>query len=168
MTGSYRLGSGNDTLTPSSGIDTVVFESTGSANGVDEIENFKIGSGGDVLKVSEFLDVPGLSNLASVVNLDTGSGATTWANGDVLIMVGSGLSTPTAIEAAFTGQFTTNVRGKAVIITADVVGDASVWYLVNQDDITNVSATEITKVATLENLANLGISGYAFTSANFV
>lgn len=167
VTGSYRLGGGNDTLTLGSGVDTVVFESTGSANGVDEIENFKIGTGGDILKVTEFLNVPQLAKLANVVNLDTGSGASTWGNGDVLIMVGSGLSTPTAIEAAFTGQFTTNVRGKAVIITADVIGDASVWYLVNQDDINDIAVSEITKVATLENLANFGMSGFAFTSANF-
>jgi len=139
VTGSYRLGGGN----------------------------FKSGTGGDILKVTEFLNVPQLAKLANVVNLDTGSGASTWGNGDVLIMVGSGLSTPTAIEAAFTGQFTTNVRGKAVIITADVIGDASVWYLVNQDDINDIAASEITKVATLENLANFGMSGFAFTSANF-
>ena len=167
VTGSYRLGSGNDTLTLGSGVDNVVFESTGSANGVDEIENFKIGTGGDILKVTEFLNAPQLANLANVVNLDTGSGASTWGNGDVLIMVGSGLSTPTAIEAAFTGQFTTNARGKAVIITADVIGDASVWYLVNQDNINDIAVSEITKVATLEDLANFGMSGFAFTSANF-
>jgi len=168
VTGSYRLGSGNDTLTLASGIDTVVFESTGSGNGVDYIENFKIGTGGDKLNVSEFLNVPQVGNLANVVNLDTGSGATTWANGDILIMVGSGLSTAADIEAAFTGQFTTNARGKALIITADVIGDASVWYLVNQDDVNDIAVSEITKVATLEDLSNFGISGYAFTSANFV
>jgi hypothetical protein len=167
-TGSYQMGSGNDTLILGSGIDTIIFEETPSSNGVDYIDGFRIGTGGDVLDFGEFLNNPQLDKLASVVNLDTGSGATTWANGDVLIMVGSGLSTSADIEAAFTGQFTTNARGKAVIITSDVIGDATVWYLVNQDDVTNISSTEITKVATLEDISNLAMSGYAFTSANFI
>ena len=54
-----------------------------------------------------------------------------------------------------------------VVISADIVGDASIWYVVNQTGPTVVDSTEVTLVGTLTGIHNLGLSGYGFATANF-
>jgi len=54
---------------------------------------------------------------------------------------------------------------KAVVITADIIGDASIWYLLNQTDVTNITADEFTLVGTLEGINNIQLVG--FTAYNF-
>jgi len=158
-------GAGNDTISLGSATgNRVVF---GANNGLDTIKNLKIGAGGDILDFSAFLNKTGATHLAAV---QEGAGkAAAWSNGDVLILAGAGLDTPAAVAASFNaGDFApATANGKAVVITSDIVGDAKVWYLVNQVPAATISASEITQVATLVGINNLGLSGYGFVAANF-
>ena len=53
------------------------------------------------------------------------------------------------------------------MITADIIGDAKIWYIVNQTNTSTVEASEITLVGTLKDINNLGLTGYGFAASNF-
>lgn len=160
-------GKGNDTLTLGSAVNRVKFAVSASDNGVDVIKNLKIGTGGDVLDFSAFLNKTGTTHIAAVTEGAVAGAA--WANGDVLVLAGPGLDTAAAVAASFNaGDFAAATsNGKAVVITSDIVGDAKVWYVVNQAPNGNVAESEVTQVATLVGVNNLGLSGYGFVAANF-
>ena len=116
------------------------------ANGVDTITNFTIGKGGDVLNFSAFLNKTGTTKIAAVNAAATTPKA--WANGDV--PGGTGQRPrhhkncrPVRCRQSFHGP---TVASKMVIITADIIGDASVWYVINQLDVNNITPDEIVLV----------------------
>ena len=162
---SIRGAGGNDTLTGGSGADTFVFEKTAAENGLDTIKGFVAG-GSDILDLSPFLDVTGTSAIAAVD--EAGTDAVEWSNGDVIVVIGDGLTTAASIAALFGAGLAFAApagRGKAVVVATDIVGDAGVWYLVNQSDIGNVTADELTQVASLVGVNNLEL--VPFIAANF-
>ncbi len=158
-------GKGNDTIVCGSSTDTLVFSSTADGNGVDTLSGFTIGKGGDVLKFSAFLNKTGIANIAT--QSATSSAAKAWNNGDVLVIQGHSLDATVlaGIFGAGKAFAAPTAARKAVLITADIVGDASVWFLTNQTDPTAITSNEITLVGTLKNINNLELVG--FDSSNF-
>ncbi len=156
---------GDDILTANKGVDKFIFEATAQENGVDTIYDFTIGAGGDILDFSKFLNLTGKKNIAAVSALSTA--AKKWLNGDVLVASGTGLMTPNDIASLFGAgkafAAPTDVA-KAVLITADVVGDATVWYIVNQSSPTSIESSEVFKVATLVGVNNLALVGFDATN----
>lgn len=175
--GTITGGQGGDTLYLNSGVDTLMFASGAADNGVDVIYGFKPGVGGDVLNFSAFLNKTGTSHLTAVTQASTGN--TAWTNGDVLVAVGNGLDTPVAVAALFSSGPTIDAPfaqpsvaaksapAKAVLITADIVGDARIWYVVNQTGTSVIDNTEVTLVGLLKDVNNLALTGYGFVAANF-
>ncbi|MFA6498199.1 MAG: hypothetical protein WC256_04675 [Desulfurivibrionaceae bacterium] len=161
-----RGAGGNDILSGGAGADTFTFEETTTQNGVDLITGYQKGSAGDVLDFSAYLN---LTNSANVATIAAGSaGASVWSNGDVLVVKGYGLTSAAAVAGLFGAGLplaAPTAESKAVVITADIVGDASVWYILNQTDTANITANEITLVAELVGVNNLGLVG--FDSTNF-
>ncbi|MBI3728282.1 MAG: DUF4214 domain-containing protein [Burkholderiales bacterium] len=160
----FTGGGGHDTMQGGVGVDTYTFGITPVANGVDTITNFTIGKGGDVLNFSAFLNKTGTTKIAAVNAAATTPKA--WANGDVLAVQGNALDT-TKIAALFgTGKAFTGptVASKMVIITADIIGDASVWYVINQLDVNNITPDEIVLVGVLKNVNNLSLVGFDVTN----
>lgn len=165
-------GSGDaDTLVGGTGIDRFVFSSTATNNGVDQIQKFKVGAGGDILDFSAFLTKTGTANVKTLVaSAPTATGAK-WASSDVVVVEGSGLTTPEKVATLFdsdgagtgTGVLATPTTvSKAVLITADVTGDAYVWYLVKGGSVSAtinansvVAASDITLVGILEGVNSL-------------
>ncbi|MFZ6743557.1 DUF4214 domain-containing protein [Undibacterium sp. JH2W] len=159
-------GPGLDTMQGGTGVDTYAFGMTPVANGVDTITNFVIGKGGDVLNFSAFLNKTGTSKIAAVNAAAVTPKA--WANGDVLTVQGNALD-PTKLAALFgPGKAFTapTVASKMVLITADIIGDASIWFVINQLDVTNITPDEIVLVGTLTNVNNLTLVG--FDATNFL
>ncbi|MDA3808495.1 MAG: hypothetical protein PF440_11365 [Thiomicrorhabdus sp.] len=56
-------------------------------------------------------------------------------------------------------------RAKNVVIATDIVGDATVWYLVNQINTTSIIEDELTQVAVLTGVNNVELVN--FTPENF-
>ena len=54
-----------------------------------------------------------------------------------------------------------------MLITADIVGDARIWYVVNQTGTSVIDTTEVTLVGLLKDVNNLALTGYGFVAANF-
>ncbi|MFZ6733718.1 DUF4214 domain-containing protein [Undibacterium sp. Ji42W] len=160
----FTGGGGIDTMQGGIGVDTYAFGITPVANGVDTITNFTIGKGGDVLNFSAFLNKTGTTKIAAVNAAATTPKA--WVNGDVLTVQGNALDT-TKIAAlfgagkAFTGP---TVASKMVIITADIIGDASIWYVINQLDVNNITPDEVVLVGILKNVNNLSLVGFDVTN----
>lgn len=168
--GSIKGGKGADTLTAGAGADTFVFASTAADNGVDTIKGFTLGASGDVLNFSAFLNKTGTSHIAAVNSTSIANAA--WASGDVLVVAGYALDSAAKIAALFNAGANApyaapTAASKVVVITADIIGDASVWYVVNQTATTAIDASEVTLVGTLSGINNLGLTGYGFATANF-
>ncbi|MBC3919866.1 DUF4214 domain-containing protein [Undibacterium sp. CY18W] len=160
----FEGGKGNDTMQGGIGIDTYAFGITPQANGNDLITNFTIGKGGDVLNFSSFLNKTGTTKIAAVNAASTVPKA--WANGDVLTVQGNALD-PAKLAALFgTGKAfaAPTVATKMVLITADIIGDASIWFVINQNDVANITPDEITLVGTLKNINNLSLVGFDVTN----
>ncbi|MBU3707980.1 MAG: hypothetical protein FGM20_02590 [Burkholderiaceae bacterium] len=138
---------------------------------MDQIQKFKAGAGGDILDFSAFLTKTGTGNVKTLVgSAPTATGAK-WASSDVVVVEGSGLTTPEAVANLFdddgagtgTGVLATPTTvSKAVVITADVTGDAYVWYLVKGGNISAtvnensvIAAADITLVGILEGVNSL-------------
>ncbi|MFZ6653669.1 DUF4214 domain-containing protein [Undibacterium sp. TJN19] len=158
-------GKGNDTLKGGAAIDTFVFAITPQDNGTDTITNFAIGKGGDVLNFSAFLNKTGTTKIAAVNAAAVVPKA--WTNGDVLTVQGNALD-PTKLASLFGAgkAFTApTVASKMVLITADIIGDASIWFVINQNDVANITPDEIILVGTLKNINNLSLVG--FDASNF-
>lgn len=161
---------GSDTLKGGAGIDRFVLAGSASDNGVDTITSFTLGAGGDVLNVKAFLDKTGTGNRATAVAVDPATVAATprtWANGDVLVAQGNWLNTAADIANLFGADHTfaaPSAAAKAVLVTADIIGSAKVWYITNQTDLANITADEIQQVATLDNIHNLVLVGFDATN----
>jgi hypothetical protein len=172
-----NAGKGDDTITLGTGIDSVVFASTAANNGVDTINGFTLGKGGDVLNFAAFLNSTGKANL--VTKLATSTASAAWSNGDVLVVQGDSITTSAGVAALFSTPTVGAVTGtnsvfaaptaqaKAVVIVSDVIGNATVWYVTNQNasTITTIDATEASQVAILTGINNLALVGV--TSDNF-
>lgn len=157
-------GKGDDKINAGAAKDTIVFAASSDANGADTITGFTIGKGGDVLNFSAFLNKTGTTHIATASEAATTARA--WANGDVLVIQGNAL-TEAKLAALFgTGKAfaAPTSAGKAVLITADIVGDASIWYVVNQTDTTAITSNEIKLVGTLKDINNLELLGFDTTN----
>lgn len=163
-------GGGSDTITLNSGVDTVVFPT--AASGPMTIHGFKPGAGGDVLKLSPFLTVPKTAGLATVIDSNVvpplPASQRAWVNGDVLLVVGVTSMTQSDVAALF-GTYLkdpTTAR-KAVVLSSDVSGDTSIWYVTNASGsgVTDIVASEVELVGVLKDVNNLELSGFA--ASNF-
>ncbi|KUJ72425.1 hypothetical protein [Thiomicrospira sp. WB1] len=165
--GRIALSSGEDFVELNAGQDVIEFPVSIGANDLDVIQNFERGTGGDQLDFSSFLDV--VNATAATTAIDSQStGEQAWQNGDVLVVSGYGLNTASSISGLFgTGQALADPTssGKLVLLTADIVGDASVWYVTNQLTPSSVTSDEITHAAELVGINNLSLLG--FSSDNF-
>lgn len=144
------------------------FEASAVTNGISQISNFKLGAEGDILDFSAFLNKTGTTKIAT--KLSTSTAAAPWTNGDVLVVQGDGIDTPAEIAALFgTGKPFAAPTGqaKAVIIAADIIGDATAWYITNKTTatITSIEANEVEQVAVLTGINNLALVG--FSADNF-
>jgi Ca2+-binding RTX toxin-like protein len=164
---------GNDTLTGGAGIDRFVFSSTAAINGVDRIQKFKVGAGGDILDFSAFLTKTGTTNVKTMIASAPTVAGNKWASSDVIVVEGYNLTTPAAIAALFdadgagpgTGLLATPISvSKTVLITADVIGDAYVWYMVKSANVSAtvsaasvVTASEVSLVGVLESVNTLAL-----------
>ncbi|MFZ3003302.1 MAG: DUF4214 domain-containing protein [Undibacterium umbellatum] len=160
----FTGGGGHDTMQGGIAVDTYVFGITPVANGVDTITNFTIGKGGDVLNFSAFLNKTGTTKIAAVNAAATTPKA--WANGDVLTVQGNALDSSKLAALFGTGKAFTGptVASKMVLITSDIIGDASIWYVINQLDVNNITPDEIVLVGTLKNINNLSLVGFDVTN----
>ncbi|MBK9235974.1 MAG: hypothetical protein IPO19_07880 [Rhodoferax sp.] len=116
---------------------------------------------------SAFLNKTGTKHLAAV----SASSVTPsiWSNSDVLVASGYDLDA-TGIAALFGAAAplaAPTAAAKTVVISADIIGNASIWYVVNQLDTSAITASEVTLVGTLVGINNLGLVGYGFVAANF-
>lgn len=159
---------GNDILTAGLGIDRFVFGTDAAANGADTITGFTLGAGGDVMAFGAFLNKTGVANVAVRT---AASSKTALANGDVVIYSGA-VTNATEAAALFNGTLLSDAvfakvttAGKYVLVTANVTGDASVWYIANQATPDVIAAAEITQVATLVGVNNIEL--VPFVAANF-
>lgn len=159
---------GNDTLYLGNATDTVKFAVDQATNGVDTLHDFKIGSGGDVLDFSAFLNLTGTSRI-SAFNADDPAAlaANPWSNGDVLSVQGGGLNNAAAIAALFGAgavYAAPTLPAKAVLISSDLVGDASIWYITTYAAGGGVDAGEVVQVGTLVGINNLSVVGFDATN----
>lgn len=171
MGGSLRGAAGVDGYLLGSGVDKLVFEASAAANGIDVVggggqTNFKIGTGGDVLDFSPFLNVTSKTNIATRAADSTN--AIAWANGQVLVVQGDGIDSASEIAGLFGAGSVfaaPTAQAKAVVIAADLVGDASVWYVTNRSNVTSIEASEVEQVAILTGINNVSL--LPFVAANF-
>ncbi|NLY42242.1 MAG: DUF4214 domain-containing protein [Desulfovibrionales bacterium] len=146
---------GNDVIHLGAGKDTVIFSSTATGNGLDEIRNFSLST--DLLDLSKFLN----KTLGTIrlVPVDAGvSSGVRWGSGDIIAVSGASLTTPNAIASLF-GTVLANPTGPgtAVVISADVVGDACVWFVSNtgSGNPVVIDAGEVSQAAILKGVNNL-------------
>ena len=161
-------GGGGDTITLGAGVDTIVLPALADRS-VAQISDFTAGKGGDVLKLSAFLTITKTANLTPIdTSIAAGLIPRKWANGDVLVAIGSASLTASDV-ALFFGTYLaapTSAR-KAVMLTADVSGDTQVWYITNSSSgaVGLIDSTEVVQVATLVGVSNLELAGFA--ASNF-
>ena len=159
-------GPGNDRLIGGLGVDRYVFGATPNDNGVDTIRNFTLGKTGDVLDLRPLLNKTGTSTLAT--RLSDSTAAAAYTNGDVLVVAGP-IVTPADVAALFgPGKAfkAPTAAGKYVVVSADIVGDASMWLIVNQTDVRAIDAKEVTQIAVLVGVHNLQL--VPFDAANLL
>jgi hypothetical protein len=168
--GSIQGGAGNDILFMGNGVDRVVFESTAALNGTDTITSFRLGTGGDVLNFSAFLNATKTTSVATVIQ-SISTAAAAIDNGQIYVVSGA-INAATDLVALFgAGKAFANPTsaGKYVFITADVVGNASVWFVTNDfaGDPLAIAEAEVAQVATLVGINNLGLDNNKFVAGNF-
>ena len=143
------------TFSLGAGKDTVVFESTPSANGQDIITGFTAGAGGDKLDVSAFL------SSAASVDSQTGTGLTsgqvdTTSSKNVIVLSGSA---STATKIKFTGANNTEY-----VVINDT--DKKVYFY-TAEDTTPVALTSV--LATDNQVATLtGVDATTLVADNFI
>ncbi|MGE4503354.1 MAG: hypothetical protein AB7D03_10810 [Thiomicrospira sp.] len=167
MDATIRMKGGNDVIQLGTGSARIVFESLAQYNGIDQIHGFKRGQDADVLDFSHFLDSPNPATVVQPVNA-TSQASMPWSNGDILSVSGYGLNTAQSIANLFgTGHaFVSGTQAsKTVVLSADIVGNTHVWYVVNQLNVTEIEAHEVSLVATLVGINNLAL--LPFESDNF-
>lgn len=172
--GSIRGRGGDDSITLNNGSDKIIFEVDAATNGVDIISNFTIGSSGDTLNFLSFLNSPSASNIGP--QEATSQSAKSWANGDILVVSGFGLDTVEEIADLFVDQDSSTDghqavyaaptgQAKAVVISADITGNANIWYVTNQTDVSSIESSEVGLVGIIEDINNLTL--VSFSSDNF-
>ncbi len=164
---SVNGGGGADMLTGGAGVDRYVFAATPAANGLDTIGGFAIGKSGDVLDLHAFLNKTGITNIATRLIGSTAAVGSALVNGDIMVVAGA-VASAADVVPLFGGAATLpapTLAGKYVVITADIIGDSQVWEVINQTDITAITESEVTQVATLVGVHNLQLVG--FESSNF-
>lgn len=148
-------GAGNDSLKLGAGQDVLIFADSASNNGNDLIQGFELGT--DLLNLNRFLNkTQGLVSLVPVQADQAIQKA--WQSGDILVVNGYGLNTAADVAALFgAGKALAAPKGisKVVVMTASVVGDAKLWFVVNQTDLTRISPDEVAQVASLQGINNL-------------
>lgn len=164
--GRLQAGGGDDILHAAEGVDRIVFAKSAADNGVDRILGFELGAGKDVLDFTAFLNSPQKSSVATVDASVMPAKPITWTNGQILVVAGT-FAGPADVAALFDGAVFAEPTAsrKAVVITADLTGDASVWFVTNQADVTHVTADEVELVATMADINNLQLVG--FNAGNF-
>lgn len=153
---------GDDEIYLGAQTDTLIFEASPQANGNDLIHNFQLGAEGDRLDFSHFLNLPNQES-GTQTHHQTTTQPHDWQNGDILVISGYNLTDPQAIADLFGTQAPLaqpTEAAKAVIITADIIGDAHIWYLINQTDTTEIHPQEITQIATLVGINNLALAPF--------
>ncbi|MCX6050886.1 MAG: hypothetical protein NTZ60_00040 [Campylobacterales bacterium] len=163
--GTIRTLEGNDTVYCNIGTDKIIFESTPVANGMDTVYNFTIGEKKDILDFSKFLNVVNTSHIATVKGISITEAA--WDNGDVLVASGYALTNATNIAALFGSKkayAAPTGTSKVVLITADIIGNASIWYIINQTDGTKITADEVYQVGSVNEINNLTLVGIDATN----
>lgn len=148
-------GKGNDDISLGSGKDLVVFSASATDNGNDTIRAFSLGT--DLLNFSQFLNKT-TANVTMVSANAEQPMQKNWLSGDLLVVQGTNLLMPSDISALFgTGKVFNSPQGasKSVLISANVTGDANVWYLSNASDTGNITANEVQQVAKLMGVNNL-------------
>lgn len=163
--GTYTVsgGDGNDTINLNGSISTIQFEANAAANDIDTINGFNVvGDSQDILDFSGFL---GFAAERTPLLVDATGAAGGLVNGGVMILFGDSLTSASAIVS----EISATANGKTVIISADVDGDATIWFVTNTGtDPTQILASEIIQVATLIGVNNLGLTDNQFTSDNFL
>ncbi|KUJ75912.1 hypothetical protein AVO42_11605 [Thiomicrospira sp. XS5] len=161
-----QAGNGNDILFGGDGQDQYVFESDARLNGLDTIHSFQLGAGGDVLDFSKLLQATDTSNIATQSLNNPNNQA--WSNGQVLVTQGFGLDSPEEIAQLFGNGSVfaaPTEAAKAVLITADIIGHASIWALANQTQINEITSDEVIQIGLLGDVNNLSLVG--FDASNF-
>lgn len=160
---------GIDTITLGDGQDTVVFFKE-SVSGTVTLEDFTPGTDGDILDFSDFLLQTGTGNFTFVdTNQAASATPTTWSNGDILMALTDADDDETSIAALFGTYFANpTTAGKLVLMTADVTGDTSIWYIINKsgDGVDEITEDEIIRVGVLKDVNNYELAG--FVSGNFI
>lgn len=160
---------GNDVITLGDGQDTVEFFKE-SVSGFLTIHDFEAGTNGDILDFGDFLLQTGTGNITFV---DTNAAAPTtpkaWSNGDILMALTDAEDEVDQILALFGTYFANpTTAGKLVLMTADVTGDTSIWYIINKsgDGVDEITEDEIIRVGVLKDVNNYELAG--FVSGNFI
>ena len=150
--GTITAGSGVDRITLNAGADTVVFESTPGANGVDTITGFKAGTDGDKLDVSTLLgEVKGLQTVTAI----NGTGTATDVTANNVIV----LNATTTDKLVFTSANNTKV------FIVDATNNNV--YLYTATNATEVNATAV--LTTANQVATLtGVTATELVDANFI
>lgn len=148
-------GAGNDTLTLGAGKDVVLFGNTPLSNGIDTIYAFTLGT--DQLNFGRFLNKT--TGNVNMINADASKNTQTiWNNGDVIVVQGNALTSPSSIASLFgAGKALAAPRNatKTVVISADLTGDASVWFVANSTNVNSIESSEVSLVATIKDVNNL-------------
>lgn len=161
-----QMGGGNDTIylgqdsaVLNEGIDIITFESNPENNGADNIYNFTVGANKDQLDFSKFLTATGTSMVNTPIYSNSTASNSAWSNGDIIVINGVVDSEQDVIDLFGVGSplAPPNSAGKLVIISAGVIGDANIWSIVNQNDLTQVTSSEVELIGILKDVNSFDI-----------
>ena len=163
---SITAGAGDDVIKLGDAEETVAFESTPSANGVDTITGFTAGVGGDVLAIGSGNGVNGLLeasfNAPNFVASTSDTGTGDLSTKQVLIHAsGDAIDTKSGVgNSSFSTSDDANhykISSSQKLFVVDTVNNANILYLVDGS-----SGISITKVGTLnagDNIAAALVAG---------
>lgn len=150
-----QAGKGNDKITLGKGTDVVIFADSAINNGIDEITDFTLAT--DLLNFGAYLN--NTTQTTTMVSASvTEPLLRTWNNGDVLVVQGNALDTPTAIAQLFNTAkvfAAPKTASKSVMMTSDVAGDTKIWFITNQLQVNTITADEVQQVGVLKNVNNI-------------
>lgn len=161
-----KMGEGDDTIylgedsaVLNEGIDIITFESNPSNNGIDTIYNFSVGTNEDQLDFSKLLTATGTSMINTPIYSNSTASNATWSNGDVVVINGVVDSEQDVIDLFGVGAplAPPNSAGKLVIISSGVIGDANIWSIVNQNDLTQITSSEVELIGVLKDVNSFDI-----------
>lgn len=161
-----KLGGGNDLIylgqdsaLLNEGVDIITFESNPENNGIDTIYNFTVGANKDKLDFSKFLTSTGTNMVAPPIYANSTASNANWSNGDVIVINGVVNSEQDVVDLFGVGAplAPPNSAGKLVIISAGIIGDANIWSIVNQSDLTQISSDEVELIGVLKDINSFDI-----------